>query len=86
MRTKLKPKRGRPQRYPWNKWLSGKKFTLVIGEDILCSVHTFRVNFAKKAKAIGYRTHTVLNVPKIGVNGTKFTLTIRATPMPVKTK
>lgn len=80
MRTKLKPKRGRPQRYPWNKWLSGKKFTLVVGEDILCSVHTFRVNFAKKAKAIGYRTHTTL------IDDGKPALIIRATPMPVKTK
>jgi hypothetical protein len=51
-------KRGRPYLYPWGKWLNGKKHKLILSKDIHCTVHTFRVNFVKKAKQVNRRTRT----------------------------
>lgn len=44
---------GRPQRYPWDKWMKRKKLTLVKGIDYQCQTHGMIQQLRTKATKLG---------------------------------
>lgn len=51
----MKSNAGRPNKYPWDKWLTRTKraFTLKKGKDYECQSHCMRVMFYTRARRAG---------------------------------
>jgi hypothetical protein len=54
-------KSGRPPKYPWKKWLSGKKFVLTRGIDFQCESYVFVLQARRAAKPLGVKVHALVN-------------------------
>jgi hypothetical protein len=58
---KLGVYRGRPRKYPWDKWANGKTWVTVKGEDFTCSTHQFQVTVHAHARYHGMIATTITN-------------------------
>jgi hypothetical protein len=50
-----KRKSGRPVKYPWQKWLSGCRYTLVKGEHFDCEAYALVIQLRRKASTMNKR-------------------------------
>lgn len=56
--------------YPWSKWFSKKRFTLVKGRDFDCQTYSMALQLRRKAAKLGVRvslsvTEDTINVEKV---------------------
>jgi hypothetical protein len=55
-----KKKRDTTPKYPWKKWLNGKEFRLIPGEDFDCAVHVMQISVLAAARRKKIPCHTAI--------------------------
>jgi hypothetical protein len=53
--TKTRNPTGRPAKYPWQRWLSGNRYSVVRGEDFDCEAYALVLQLRRRASLAGKR-------------------------------